>query len=83
MGGGFIGKLIYFWAFMIGVIIFGKFFGYMNDTKTAVIVLIAAALVFIVWTVGRSLAAKRREEQAWQAEQAKIASRKKGGNKRR
>ena len=63
MDGGIIGKIIYFWAFMIGVIIFGKLFGFMDDTKTTIIILVAAALVFIVWTLGRSLAARRREEQ--------------------
>ena len=78
MDGGIISKIIYFWAFMIGVIIFGKLFGFMNDTKTTIMILVAAALVFIVWTIGRSLAARRREEQEWQAMQAK-----KGGKKRR
>ena len=77
MGGGIIGKLIYFWAFIIGVIVFGKIFGYMNDTKTAIIVLIAAAIAYIVWTVGRSMAARRREEQAWEAQQAQIAAKQK------
>lgn len=77
MGGGFIGKLIYFWAFMIGVVIFGKFFGYMNDTKTAIIVLIAAAIAFVVWNVGRSKAKQRSEEKAWEAQQAKIAAKQK------
>ena len=81
MSGGIIGKILYFWAFIIGVIIFGKIFGYMNDTKTAIIILIAAALVYVVWTVGRSLAARRREEQEWEAKQAQMA--KKKGNKRR
>ena len=81
MDGGIIGKIIYFWAFMIGVIIFGKLFGFMNDTKTTIIILVAAALVYIVWTVGRSLAARRREEQEWQAMQAKAAQ--KRGKKRR
>ena len=57
MNGGIIGTIIYFWAFIIGVIIFGKIFGYMNDTKTAIMVLIAAAIVFIVWIVGRKMAA--------------------------
>jgi len=83
MGGGIIGKIIYFWAFIIGVIIFGKIFGYMNDTKTAIIVLIAAAVVYIVWTVGRTMAARRREEQEWQAQQAKLAAKKGKGSKRR
>ena len=81
MSGGVIGKFIYFWAFMIGVIVFGKIFGFMNDTKTSIIVLIAAALIYIVWVAGRSLASRRREEQEWQAMQAKAT--KKRGNKRR
>ena len=81
MNGGIIGTIIYFWAFIIGVIIFGKIFGYMNDTKTAVIVLIAAAIVFIVWTVGRKMAARRREEKEGEAEQARLAQKK--GKKRR
>ena len=46
MSGGVIGKFIYFWAFMIGVIIFGKIFGFMNDTKTSVIILVAAAVIY-------------------------------------
>ena len=77
MSGDFIGKFIYFWAFIIGVIIFGKIFGYMNDTKTSIIILIAAAVVYIVWTVGRSKAKQRNEEKAWEAQQAKIAAKKK------
>ena len=77
MNGGVIGKFIYFWAFMIGVIVFGKIFGFMNDTKTSIIVLVAAAIIFIVWTIGRSKAAQRNEEKAWEAQQAKIASKKK------
>ena len=81
MSGGVIGKFIYFWAFMIGVIIFGKIFGFMNDTKTSVIILVAAAVIYVVWIAGRSLAVKRREEQQWDAQQAQLA--KKKGNKRR
>ena len=81
MNGGIIGTIIYFWAFIIGVIIFGKIFGYMNDTKTAIMVLIAAAIVFIVWTVGRKMAARRREEKEWEDEQARLAQKK--GKKRR
>ncbi len=77
MNGGVIGKFIYFWAFMIGVIVFGKIFGFMNDTKTSIIVLVAAAIIYIVWTIGRSKAAQRNEEKAWEAQQAKIASKKK------
>lgn len=77
MSGDIIGKLIYFWAFMIGVVVFGKIFGYMNDTKTAITVFIAASLVYIVWTVGRSKAKRRSEEKAWEAQQANIAAKQK------
>ncbi len=89
MGGGIIGKFISFWAFIIGVLcfgwVFGKVFGFdfFSDGKTTVVVLIAAAIVFVVWTVGRSKAAKRREEREWQAQQERINKRKGKGNKRR
>ena len=81
MTNGVIGKFISFWAFMLGVVIFGRLLGFMNDTKTAIMVLIAAAIVFIVWTVGRKMAARRREEKEWEAEQARLAQKK--GKKRR
>ena len=82
MSGGVIGKIIYFWAFIIGVIVFGKLLGFMEDTKTSIIILIAAALIYVVWTVGRAKAARRNEEKAWEAQQARIAARKKKGGKR-
>ncbi|MCQ2545082.1 MAG: hypothetical protein MJ144_01455 [Clostridia bacterium] len=82
MGGDVIGKFIYFWAFIIGVIIFGKVFGFMNDTKTTVIILIASAIVYVVWIVGRNKASQRREAQ--EAENRKNTIKVKGqGNKRR
>ena len=76
MNGGIIGKFIYFWIFMIGVIVFGRIFGFMTDTKTSIVILVAAALVYIVWVIGRDRAAKRRETQAWQEQQAKKKKRK-------
>lgn len=76
MNGGIIGKFIYFWSFMIGVIVFGRIFGFMTDTKTSIVILVAAALVYIVWVIGRDRAAKRREAQAWQEQQAKKKKRK-------
>ena len=77
MSGDFIGKFIYFWAFIIGVIVFGKIFGYMNDTKTSIIILVAAAIAYLIWTIGRSKAKQRSEEKAWEAQQAKIAAKQK------
>ena len=49
----------------------------MNDTKTAIIVLIVASIAYIVWTVGRSKAKQRSEERAWEAQQAQIAAKQK------
>ncbi|MBQ6496174.1 MAG: hypothetical protein IJI74_03270 [Firmicutes bacterium] len=66
MGNGVIGKFIYFWAFMIGVVIFGKFFGFMNDTRTAIMILVGAALIFVVWTLGRYKAQQKREEREYE-----------------
>lgn len=77
MSGDIIGKFIYFWAFIVGVIVFGKIFGYMNDTKTSIIILVAAAIAYIIWTVGRSKGKRRREEKTWEAEQARIAAKQK------
>ncbi|MDD6190650.1 MAG: hypothetical protein PUB75_03555 [Firmicutes bacterium] len=79
MGNGVIGKIIYFWIFMIGVIIFGKIGGVMEDTKSSLMVLIAAALIYIVWNVGRYLGKRRREEREAAAKPVKV----KGKNKQR
>ena len=79
MGNGVIGKIIYFWIFMIGVIIFGKIGGVMEDTKSSLMVLIAAALIYIVWNVGRYLGKQRREEREVAAKPVKV----KGKNKQR
>ena len=63
---GVIGKFISFWAFMLGVVIFGRLLGFLNDTKQSIIILIAAALIFIVWEVGRAKAQQRREQREFE-----------------
>ena len=60
MGNGIIGKIIYFWAFMLGVVVFGKVFGFLGDTRQSVYILVGAALIFIVWNVFRALGKKKR-----------------------
>ena len=64
MGNGIIGKILYFWIIIIGAMFVLKFTGNADDTKTTAIVLVAAALVYIVWNVARSLGKKKRAEQA-------------------
>ena len=75
-----IGKIIYFWVFMIGVIVIGKLTGLMEDGRTTIIICLATAGVYIGWNVFRSLGRRKSEERQWQARQEAI---KKKGNKRR
>ena len=58
---GVIGKIILFWVFMIGAMFFSRVLGFTGDTRTTVIYLIACALIYVVWVVGRTMAKRRRE----------------------
>lgn len=62
--GGIIGKILYFWIFMIGVVLFARYLGHIQDGKQMVYVCIAAALVYIVFMVFRALGRNKREEKA-------------------
>lgn len=62
---GPIGKIILFWIFMIGALFFARILGFEGDTKTTVIFLIACALIYVVWVIGRVMAKRRREEQEY------------------
>ena len=43
--GGIVGKFLYFWIFMIGVLLFAKYLGHVDDGRHMVYVCIDAALV--------------------------------------
>ncbi len=62
---GPIGKIILFWIFMIGAVFFARAFGFSGDTKMTVMFLIMVALIYVVWVIGRTLAKRRREEEAY------------------
>lgn len=62
--GGIVGKFLYFWIFMIGVLLFAKYLGHVDDGRQMVYVCIAAALVYIVFMVFRALGRNKREEKA-------------------
>ena len=79
MENGILMKFLTFWAFMIGVAVFGRIFGVLDDTSHSVIILVAAALIFVVWELGRSKARQRREEQEYEEQQRSIS---KGSGKR-
>ena len=58
---GPIGKIILFWVFMIGAVFIAKVLGFAQDTKTMVIYLVACAIAYIVFAVGRVMARRRKE----------------------
>ena len=62
--GGIVGKFLYFWIFMIGVLLFAKYLGHVDDGRQMVYVCIAAALVYIVFQVFRVLGKNKREAKA-------------------
>ena len=62
-----ISEVLYFWMFMLGVLIFGRVFGGMRDTKSMVIILVAAALVYVVWRVARAKGRAKRAEREFEA----------------
>jgi len=64
---GPIGKIIFFWIFMIGAAFVGRLLGFGSDSRTMVIFLIACAIIYVVWVVGRMMAKRRREEQEYSA----------------
>ena len=57
---GVIGKIIFFWVFMIGAMFFARLLGITDDTRTTVIYLIACALIYVVWVGARALGKRRR-----------------------
>ena len=78
MDNGVISKFISFWAFMLGVAIFGKLLGFLDGTRQSIMILVGAALIFVVWTIGRSKAQQKREEREYE-ESMKVP--RKGSNK--
>lgn len=73
---GPIGKIILFWIFMIGALFFARILGFEGDTKTTVMFLIACALIYVVWVVGRMMAVRRRENEEYSGPAPKKGKRK-------
>lgn len=74
MGNGVIGKILYFWIFIIGAMFFGKMFGFVDDSKSMIGFLIAVAVIYVVYQIFRTLGKGKREEK----EAAKAAPVRKG-----
>lgn len=61
MGNGIIGKMLYFWIFVLGGCFVAKLLGFADDDKMMIQFFIALSLVYIVWNVARSRGRKKRE----------------------
>lgn len=64
MNGGIIGKILYFWIFIIGGLFFARILGFAKDDKTMVIFCIALAIAYIVFQVARALGKKKSAKKA-------------------
>ncbi|NLD19840.1 MAG: hypothetical protein GX663_06270 [Clostridiales bacterium] len=61
MGNGVIGKILYFWIFIIGGLFIAKVMGLTKDDKTMVIFCLALAGVYVVYQLARYFGKKKRE----------------------
>lgn len=64
MGNGIIGKILYFWIFILGGLFFARILGFAKDDKTMIIFLIALAVVYIVFQIARAMGKKKSAEKA-------------------
>lgn len=64
MGNGIIGKILYFWIFILGGVFFAKVLGFADDDRSMIMICIAIALVYIVFQVARFLGQRKRAQEA-------------------
>ena len=67
MGNGVIGKIFYFWIFIIGALFFAKVLHFVQTDRQLIIFLIAVAVVYIVWNIAREIGKRRRADREWEA----------------
>lgn len=64
MGNGIIGKILYFWIFLLGGLFFAKILGFSGDDKAMILFCLALAGIYIVFNVARALGKRNRAEKA-------------------
>ncbi|MDO4485694.1 MAG: hypothetical protein Q4C46_03765 [Bacillota bacterium] len=64
MGDGIIGKILYFWIFILGGLFIARLLGFATDDKSMIIFLVALAVAYIVFQVFRTLGKKKTAEKA-------------------
>lgn len=67
MGNGIIGKILYFWVFILGGLFFARIFGFSGDDRSVITLCLALAAAYIVFQVARAMGRKKRAEQAAQS----------------
>lgn len=82
MGGGMIGKFVYFWMFLIGGLVVAKLFGIADTASNMITLSIVLAFVFVMWNVLRAKAQKNAEAKKT-ASVSKTGSRNKKKKKKR
>ena len=64
MGNGVIGKILYFWIFILGGVFFAKILGFADDDKTTILFCVALAVAYVVFQVARTLGKRKRAADA-------------------
>ena len=79
MNSKIISEILYFWMFMLGVLLFGKLFGAMQDNKSMAIILITAAIIYVVWRVFRAKGKAKRAKREFEESRQGIPQKKRSG----
>ena len=74
-----ISEVLYFWMFMLGVLIFGKLFRVIPDNKSLAIIMIGAAIVYVVWRVLRAKGKAKRAAREFEQTRQQIPQKKRTG----
>lgn len=63
MSSGIVGKILYFWIFIIGGLFFAKLLGFAKDDGSVIMLCIAIAVVYIVFQIARTQGMKKRAQR--------------------
>jgi hypothetical protein len=47
MGNGFIGKIIYYWIFILGILFMARIFGFADSGGTMIMALVVGTLIYV------------------------------------
>lgn len=53
MGSGIIGKIIYYWIFILGILFMARIFGFADNSSTMIMALVVGTLVYLGWQLIR------------------------------